>query len=264
MSAHHVGGSGEPLLLLHGMTSSWRAWKPLLPMLEEHHEVWAVTIPGHLDGPPMPEGEFSVDLVVDGLTEQLDAIGVPERPHVVGNSLGGWAALELARRGRARSVVALSPAGAWSVPADLYRLLATFRIGALLAGWAPVRALASCGVIRRLLLLTLAEHTDRYTPEEVAELFDDLAGCTILEPLLSAARMDTAIAPFEQLPCPVRIAWSGSDRTIPYGRYGRPMMDAVPGAELVVLPGVGHVPMVDNPALVAWTILQHTRYQVAS
>nr|WP_202968203.1 alpha/beta fold hydrolase [Pseudonocardia sp. AL041005-10] len=119
-------------------------------------------------------------------------------------------------------------------------------------------------MIRRLLLLTLAEHTDRYTPEEVAELFDDLAGCTILEPLLSAARMDTAIAPFEQLPCPVRIAWSGSDRTIPYGRYGRPMMDAVPGAELVVLPGVGHVPMVDNPALVAWTILQHTRYQVAS
>ena len=57
---------------------------------------------------------------------------------------------------------------------------------------------------------------------------------------------------------------AGSDRTIPYGRYGRPLMDAVPGAELVVLPGVGHVPMVDNPALVAWTILQHTRYQVAS
>nr|WP_202968204.1 alpha/beta fold hydrolase [Pseudonocardia sp. AL041005-10] len=116
MSAYHVGGSGEPLLLLHGMTSSWRAWKPLLPMLEEHHEVWAVTMPGHLDGPPMPDGEFSVDLLVDGLTEQLDAIGVPERPHVVGNSLGGWAALELARRGRARSVVALSPAGPGRCP----------------------------------------------------------------------------------------------------------------------------------------------------
>ncbi|GAA1087139.1 alpha/beta fold hydrolase [Pseudonocardia alni] len=264
MSAHHVGGSGEPLLLLHGMTSSWRAWKPLLPMLEEHHEVWAVTMPGHLDGPSMPEGEFSMDLMVDALVEELDALGVPERPHVVGNSLGGWAALELARRGRARSVVGLSPAGAWSVPSDLYRLLVVFRLGALLAGWAPMRTLASCGAIRRLLLLTVAEHADRYTADEVAELFDDLAGCTILEPLLSAARMDTAITPFEQLPCPVRVAWAGSDRTIPYGRYGRPLMDAVPGAELVVLPGVGHVPMVDNPALVAWTILQHTRYQVAS
>nr|WP_238589302.1 alpha/beta hydrolase [Pseudonocardia sp. HH130629-09] len=191
-------------------------------------------------------------------------MGVPERPHVVGNSLGGWVALELARRGRARSVVALSPAGTWEMPADLYRLLASFRIGAMLAGWAPVRALASCGLIRRPMLRALSERTDRFTPEEVAELFADFTGCTVLDPLLSAARMDNAMAPFEELPCPVRIAWSGSDRTIPYSRYGRPMMDAVPGAEFVVLPGVGHVPMVDNPALVAWTILQHTRYEVAS
>jgi pimeloyl-ACP methyl ester carboxylesterase len=264
MTAFHRGGSGEPLLLLHGVTSSWRAWTPLLPMLEEHHDVWAITMPGHRGGPALPDGEFSIDVMVDALIEQLDELGVDEMPHVVGNSLGGWVALELARRGRARSVVALSPAGAWALPKDLYRLLATFRVGALVAGWTPVRLLASCGLVRRLLLLTLAERADLYSAEDVAVLFDDLAGCTVLDPLLSAASMETAIAPFDELPCPVRIAWSGSDRTIPYGRYGRPLMDAVPGAELVVLPGVGHVPMVDNPALVAWTILQHTRYQRAS
>ncbi|ANY05279.1 alpha/beta fold hydrolase [Pseudonocardia sp. HH130630-07] len=264
MTAFHRGGSGEPLLLLHGVTSSWRAWEPLLPLLEQHHDVWAVTMPGHRGGPPLPEGEFSIDVMVDALIAQLDELGIDERPHVVGNSLGGWAALELARRGRARSVVALSPAGAWALPKDLYRLLATFRVGALLAGWAPVRRLAACGLVRRLLLLTLAERADRYTAEDVDVLFDDLAECTVLDPLLSAAAMDTAIAPFDGLPCPIRIAWSGSDRTIPFARYGRPLMEAVPGAELVVLPGVGHVPMVDNPALVAWTILQHTRYEVAS
>lgn len=260
--AFHRGGSGPPLLLLHGMTSSWRAWKPLLPMLEQHHEVWAVTMPGHLGGPGLPDGPFAIETMVDALVGRLDELGVDPAPHVVGNSLGGWAALELARRGRARSVVALSPAGAWAVPADLYRLLATFRVGALLAGWAPIRLLASCRALRRILLRTVSEHADRYSPEDVDVLFDDLAGCTALDPLLSAASMDTMIAPFGEAPCPIRIAWSGEDRTIPYRRYGLPMMEAVPGAELVVLPGVGHVPMVDNPALVAWTILQHTRYEV--
>lgn len=264
MTGLYRGGSGEPLLLLHGVTSSWRAWKPVLPMLEQHHDVWAVTMPGHLGGPPLPDGEFSIDVMADALIAQLDELGIDRAPHVVGNSLGGWAALELARRGRARSVVALSPAGAWAMPSDLYRLLVTFRLGALLGGWAPMRLLASCSLLRRLLLLTLAERADRYTPEQVDELFEDLAGCTLLEPLLSAASTDAPIAPFDELPCPVRIAWSGSDRTIPFARYGRPMVDAVPGADLVMLPGVGHVPMVDNPALVAWTILQHTRYEVAS
>ncbi|MEQ3553286.1 alpha/beta hydrolase [Pseudonocardia nematodicida] len=258
----HRGGSGPPLLLLHGMTSSWRAWRPLLPMLEQHHEVWAVTLPGHYGGPSLPDEPFSIDVMVDGLIARLDALGVPETPHVAGNSLGGWAALELARRGRAASVVALSPAGAWAMPSDLYRLLATFRVGALLAGWAPVRVLASCRLLRRVLLRTVSEHADRYHGDDVDVLFDDLVGCTALDPLLSAASMDTMIEPFDEAPCPTRIAWSGVDRTIPYGRYAQPMMEAVPGAELVVLPGVGHVPMVDNPALVAWTILQHTRYEV--
>lgn len=258
------GGSGPPMLLLHGMTSSWRAWKPVLPLLEEHHEVWAVTLPGHLGGPDLPDGPFAMATLVEALTTRLDELGVDPAPHVVGNSLGGWAALELARRGRARSVVALSPAGAWAVPSDLYRLLATFRVGALLAGWAPMRVIAAFRPLRRILLRTVSEHADRYSPEDVDVLFDDLAGCTALDPLLSAASMDTMIAPLDPAPCPVRIAWSGADRTIPFGRYGRPMMDAVPGAELVVLPGVGHVPMVDNPALVAWTILQHTRYEVPS
>lgn len=264
VESFYRGGSGPPMLLLHGMTSSWRAWKPLLPMLEQHHEVWAVTMPGHLGGPALPDEPFAIESMVDALIGRLDEIGVDPAPHVVGNSLGGWAALELARRGRARSVVALSPAGAWAVPADLYRLLATFRVGALMAGWAPVRLLASCRPLRRILLRTVSEHADRYSREDVDVLFDDLAGCAALEPLLSAASMDTMITPFDRAPCPIRIAWSGVDRTIPYRRYGRPMMDAVPDADLVVLPGVGHVPMVDNPALVAWTILQHTRYEVRS
>ena len=64
-----------------------------------------------------------------------------------------------------------------------------------------------------------------------------------------------------QLPdpgCPIRIAWGGRDRTLPFERYGKPMLEAVPSAELVMLPGVGHVPMSDDPELVARTILEVT------
>ncbi len=264
MSGLHRGGEGPPLVLLHGMTSSWRAWRPVLPLLEEHHEVYAVTLPGHQGGSPWDEGRApTIDALVDDVCDQLDELGLAA-PHVAGNSLGGWIALELARRGRARSVVALSPAGAWAVPRDMYRLQVLFRLGALVTGWPLMRRLATVGWVRRMLMRAVAEHAERYSPDDVDVLFEDLAGCTILEPMLARAHDDGPIRALDHPTCPVRIAWGGSDRMIPFRRYGRPMMDAVPDAELVVLPGVGHVPMVDNPSLVAWTILQVTRYVPAS
>lgn len=257
---HHHTGDGPPLVLLHGMSSSWRAWQPILPMVSRHHETFAITLPGHLGGRPLPDGEpVTIDAIVDVLCGQLDELGL-DRPHVAGNSLGGWVALELARRGRACSVVALSPAGAWAMPLHMYRLLSLFRVGAVVAGWGPMQWLAGVGCLRRLLMRTIAEHADRYDDEDVRILFDDMAGCTVLGPLLARASVDGPIRSFDEVPCPVRIAWAGSDRTIPFRGYGRPMLEAVPDADFVVMPGVGHVPMVDNPELVAWTILQHTRF----
>jgi pimeloyl-ACP methyl ester carboxylesterase len=76
--------------------------------------------------------------------------------------------------------------------------------------------------------------------------------------LLERVRDGGSFKPFDELPCPVRLAWSEHDRTIPFRRYGRPMLDALPGAEFVELPGVGHVPMIDDAALVSRTILQAT------
>jgi pimeloyl-ACP methyl ester carboxylesterase len=258
------GGSGPPLVLLHGVTSSWRAWRPVLPELERHHEVVALTLPGHVGGRPWDGGRApSIDALVDEVGDQFDELGL-DAPHVAGNSLGGWIALELARRGRARSVVALSPAGAWAVPRDMYRLQLLFRLGAHLTGWPAIRRLVTVGWVRRFLMLAVAEHAERYSPDDVDVLFEDLAGCTILEPMLARAHDDGPIRELDSPSCPVRIAWGGSDRMIPFRRYGRPMMDAVPDAELVVLPGVGHVPMVDDPSLVAWTILQVTRHSPAN
>src|ERR1700752_4275567 len=109
----HRGGSGSPLLLLHGIGAIWRVWKAVLDILEPHHDVISPTLRGHggvlpLDNDVTP----SLTALADGIEADLDRLGLTE-VHVVGNSLGGWLAIELARRGRARSVVLLSPAGAW-------------------------------------------------------------------------------------------------------------------------------------------------------
>src|SRR5919206_4673825 len=102
-------GQGEPLLLLHGWGSSRRDFTAVLPALSERFDVLNVELPGsgrsrHLDVRP------TVGAITDAVEATLDAEDVG-RVHVLGNSLGARVALELARRGRARSVVAIAPSG---------------------------------------------------------------------------------------------------------------------------------------------------------
>ncbi len=109
----HHGGTGPPLLLLHGIGAIWRAWSPVLPYLEPYHEVIVPTLHGHAGGPALDsEVVPSVEALVDGIEAELDRMGL-QKVHIAGNSLGGWIGIELARRGRAQSLVLLSPAGAW-------------------------------------------------------------------------------------------------------------------------------------------------------
>src|ERR1700758_3093789 len=109
----HRGGTGQPLLLLHGIGAIWRAWAPVLPYLEPYQDVIVPTLHGHAGGPALDsELAPSVEALVDGIEAELDRMGF-ERVHIAGNSLGGWIGIELARRGRAQSLVLISPAGSW-------------------------------------------------------------------------------------------------------------------------------------------------------
>ena len=118
-SAQHRGGAGEPLVLLHGFTDTWRTWELVLPALQERHDVLAVTLAGHAGGPEI-DGELSDDTLAVAVERAMDAAGFATA-HLVGNSLGGYTALRLAARGRARTVVALAPAGGWAQGDDSYR-----------------------------------------------------------------------------------------------------------------------------------------------
>src|SRR3712207_2917090 len=102
-------GSGEPLLLLHGMGSSQRDFTAVVGSLAERFDVLDVDLPGVGRSPALDERP-TVAAITDAVERTLDDQGVG-RVHVLGNSLGARVALELAVRGRARSVVAIAPSG---------------------------------------------------------------------------------------------------------------------------------------------------------
>jgi pimeloyl-ACP methyl ester carboxylesterase len=254
----HRDGSGTPLVLLHGANMSWRAWRPVLPFLTGRHDVFVPTMAGHRGGPALPaDSDAGMQAVVDALCEQLDHAGI-ETAHLAGNSLGGWAALELARRGRARSVTAISPAGCWQSRRDLMRLLWMFRAARTAVGTPPFRVLAANPALRRAWLGKVVEHPGRIEAAALAEMIEDAIGCTALAGALGGRVRLEPLEPFDVAWCPVRVAWAERDKTIPYRRYGHPMRARIPGAEFTTLPGVGHVPMSDDPRLVARTILEVT------
>ena len=182
-SAEHRGGRGSPLSLLHGITATFRVWEPVFPALEEQHDVIAPTLAGHHGASALAEGSVAdISSLADRIEVRLDELGIA-RPHVAGNSLGGWIALELARRGRAKTVVAFSPPAAWCSARDLARVSALVTAGhaaARLSGPRP-RGLLTRPRGRRLLLRLAVEHGERVPPAVVEAMIRENASCTILE-----------------------------------------------------------------------------------
>jgi alpha-beta hydrolase superfamily lysophospholipase len=192
----------------------------------------------------------------------LDAAGI-DTAHLVGNSLGGWLAVELGRRGRARSVVALSPAGSWRHARDLRRVIRLLAVGRALMERRErlgLDALLRRPRFRRLALHPAMEHGDRLPAGEAMGLIDDALDCAAYPGFIAWIRTARPIEP-PRAPAayPIRIAWGERDRTLPFKHYGRPFLDAAHDAEHVTLPGVGHVPMYDDPVIVARTILEVTQ-----
>jgi pimeloyl-ACP methyl ester carboxylesterase len=255
----HRGGSGTPLLLLHGVGGTWRVWVPVLAELQRAHEVFAPTLPGHSGAEPLADGVLpSIAALTDGVVDALDRAGL-DRVHVVGNSLGGWIALELARRGRARSVVVFGPAGAWRSELRLKALAAQLRSGfavlARLSRYADTLAARSWA--RTALLGAQMAYPDRVDPAELAALIRAARHSPVVSPLLRTL-VETPLLPLADPGYPIRVVWAERDRVIPFEYYGRPLLERIPSAELVRLGGIGHVPMSDAPAEVARLVLEVT------
>ena len=243
----------DPLLLVHAFAGTGWVWEPVAKELEDSFELLAPTLPGHFEGEPFPPGvPPRVEALADWLENELDAIGW-DNTHIAGNSLGGWLALELAKRGRARSVVALAPAGGWrpGSPA-VKRIERMFSIRRALGRPLLPHAERLCGspLGRRLLFGRFSAHPERLEPAAATYGFRASMRCPAYLELLRAAAHEHA-RDLDQIRCPVLLAWPANDRVLPFERFGRPLSEALPSAELRTLHDVGHVPMLDDPTGVA-------------
>ncbi len=246
-------GSGEPMVLIHGAAGAWRAWSGVAPRLAERFDVLAVALPGHHDAAELPAGgALTVAAMTDAVERDMDAAGFAPA-HLVGNSLGGWIALELAKRGRARTVVALSPSGGWTAGSrEEKRIVRLIRMGHALNRWAAPRARAMMQrtVWRRFMYSQAMAHPERLDPTVAADAIRAFAGARIPE-LIENVEGQGGIRDLQQVSCPVLVAWPEQDRVLPRKAYGTPFEDGLPQAEHTVMRGVGHVAMWDDPALVA-------------
>lgn len=254
------GGSGPPLVCLHGFTDTWRGWELVLPALEREHDVLAPTLAGHAGGPPIERAVDSA-VLVDAVERAMDAAGF-ETAHVVGNSLGGYVALQLAERGRARSVVALAPAGGWAETDDSYQdVLGHFTTMQEMVRSAAVHADAIVGTPagRRAATSFIATEFEHIPGELIAHQIRGAASCEAVFDLLDYASREGWQLDPERIRCPLRIVWGTGDRVLEWpSSAARFRADWFPTADWVELEGVGHCPQLDRPLETAQLILGFT------
>ena len=204
-------------------------WDLVTPRLRAH-EVLTPALPGHLGGPSLPKA-ITPTTMVEAVERALDEAGF-EAPYVVGNSLGGYVALQLAARGRARAVTAFAPAGGWGDEAGKHETL---------------------GLHALPTLSTIVSDPSRLSAQTVADVMTAAARC------VEAPRMIEFAAgndwPLDPILCPLRFVWGTADQLLPWpsaaARYRRQMAHA----DWVVLDGVGHCPQLELPLETAELIL---------
>jgi pimeloyl-ACP methyl ester carboxylesterase len=256
----HRGGSGPPLVCLHGFIDTWRVWELVLPALERRHDVLALTLAGHAGGPAI-DGEITDAVLADAVERAMDEAGF-ELAHLVGNSLGGYVALQLAARGRARTVVALAPAGGWGRGDDSYRELLAFQSALLdmVKAAAPhAEAILSTREGRRRATQAVTVNFEHIPVELLAHNLRGAARCEAAIALIDHALRARWTLDAERITCPVRIVWGTADKLLPWPSAAtRFRHDWLPHADWVELEGVGHSPQLDVPLETAQLILGFT------
>jgi pimeloyl-ACP methyl ester carboxylesterase len=253
-------GDGEPLLLLHGMGSSRRDFTAVFPALTAGFEVLNMDLPGvggsrHLDGRP------TVPALTDAVEHTLDEQDVG-RVHVLGNSLGARIALELAVRGRARSVVAIAPSGL-NVPHERIVQglgMATARVS--LRTLDPLIDPLSRSVVGRAALLApLKARPWSTSSEEAVGAREGFSGSRdFWRTMLWSLLLDVPRG-LDRIDCPVTLVqgvsdWVAAGQTVRY-------LPLIPGARFHPLLMAGHAPQSDRPATIARQVVEAARRATA-
>jgi pimeloyl-ACP methyl ester carboxylesterase len=240
---------------MHGVSHRRQAWGAVVDLLAPYRELILVDLPGHGESPPLvTAGRPPVPVLLEAVLGLLDELGF-ERPHMAGNSLGGRLALEAGAAGRAASVTALSPAGFFRSRGDMLYARSIFKLmqaaGRVLEPVAPALLRTTAG--RGLVYSAVVRHPSRLTVEQAkGDMAAFLAASDALDVVLAGIGQFTGQLPAD---VPVIIAWGAKDRLLSR-RQAVVARAQLPAAHFVLLPGCGHVPMTDDPELVADVLLR--------
>ena len=259
--------TGEPLLLIHGLGGSWEAWLPCLTALRQHHRVLAVDLPG-FGASPVDRRVVTVAAfarVLDGFCTELALDEVT----VVGNSLGGWVAAELAIRspGRVGRLVLIDAAGIPPTWRERLKVVSMLR----LAGWlAPVAGLMRGPLLRQRGLRRRAFGFAFADPDTVdaALLARQLPRrpSPVFQKVMTAAIRSWSVAWCDrvaEITVPTLVMWGEQDVQLPM-RHAREWQRLIRDCELVVVPGAGHLPMLERPGTVSEAVHRFVRATAGS
>ncbi|EUA14750.1 alpha/beta hydrolase family protein [Mycobacterium kansasii 732] len=245
-------GSGEPVLLLHPFLLSQAVWEKVARQLADtgRYEVFAPTMASHNGGPRAGTWFLSSAVLADHVERQMDELGW-DTAHIVGNSLGGWVAFELERRGRARSVTGIAPAGGWHrwSPAK-FEVIVKFILGIplLVSAWMFRQRVLRLPFSRRLATYAISASPNGVSDAELHGIIDDVAHCPAYFQLLVKALLLHGLRELAENAVPAHLVICGKDRIIPSPRYTRHFTTHLPDDHRVTLiKNVGHVPMYEAP-----------------
>ena len=250
-------GSGEPLVLLHGLGSRRQAWKPAMELAARVREVVAVDLPGFGESPPDPRGTaLKVGDHADRLQEFFAEIGV-DRPHLAGSSLGGGIALELGRRRAVRSVTAFSPIGFWRAPGEAWcrwALRAGYEAGRRRPASASPRVVIATS--RPALFIYAFGQPWNAPDDEILETVQCGLGAPGFRDALTHTLNYRFRDPHDLDSLPLTIAWGRRDVLMLAAAQARRARRMLPAAQHVSLPRCGHVPFYDDPELCARVLVE--------
>jgi len=248
-------GAGAPLLLLHGIGSTHDDFAALRPHLETRYHILAPDLPGHGRSEPLPHRP-TIAAITDAVVHDLDALRVPQ-VHVLGNSIGARVALEMAVRGRARSVVAISPSGLNNPIERAYQGLLMSGSRLALRRLRPIiPAAARTALGRSALLAGLRSRPWHASETEARALRSGFADAQAFWPMLWWGILADRPSGLDRIHCPVILAQGTAD-LIAAGQTPR-YLAGVPTARFVPLLGAGHAPQSDTPETILRLVSEAT------
>jgi pimeloyl-ACP methyl ester carboxylesterase len=243
-----------PIVLLHGTSASLHTWDGWVAALLPRHRVVRLDLPGFGLTGPAPDDDYSMGRYVEFIASALDTLGI-EQCVIAGNSFGGWISWEtaLAHPDRIKGLVLVDAAG---YPLQSESVPIGFRLANVPVLNRVMESVLPRGIVESSLRNTYGDPS-RVTPELVDRYYELTlreGNRRALAQRFAAGRGTTEPGRIRSLRLPTLILWGDRDRLIPPS-YAERFHRDIAGSELVMFPGLGHVPQEEDPAATVAAVL---------